>query len=85
MQFFIALRDFQGHTLQSFTRRALLGPLDPFFGIMKSIIFALPSFVLKTVLLSTISIVGKITVITLIVASIIGALGLLIVLAADNL
>ena len=85
VQLFSALKDFQGHTVASFTRRALLGPIDPLLGYMKNIIMALPSFLWKTVFLSGISILGKITVISTIAVSVVVALGLLIVVAAEKL
>ena len=85
IQFFTAIRDFQGHTIGSFTRRAALGPLDPFMGLMKDIILGMPSFLFKTVFLSGVAIVGKVAIIGLVSVGIIAALGLLIVLAAENL
>lgn len=71
--------------MESFLRRAMLGPLDPLLGLMKDIILGLPSFLFKTVLISGIAMVGKVTVVALIAVSIIAALGLLIVVAAENL
>ena len=52
---------------------------------MKAIIIGLPSFVFKTVLMTGISILGKVAVVGVISAAIIGALGLLIVTAAEKM
>jgi hypothetical protein len=85
VQFFTALRDFQGHSVASLTSSILLGPLAPLLGVMKAIIIGLPSFVFKTVLMTGISILGKVAVVGVISAAIIGALGLLIVTAAEKM
>merc|ERR1712130_365655 len=82
IQAFTAIRDFQGHSLASLASRTLLGPIDPLFSIMKTVILGLPTFLFKTILLSGISLLGKIAIVTTIAASIVVALGLLIVAAA---
>jgi len=85
IQAFTAIRDFQGHSVASLASRVLLGPIDPLFSLMKTIILGLPTFLFKTVLLSGISLLGKVAIVTTIAASIVVALGLLIVAAAERL
>jgi len=85
IQAFTAIRDFQGHSLASLASRTLLGPIDPLFSLMKTVILGLPTFLFKTILLSGISLLGKVAIVTTIAASIVVALGLLIVAAAERL
>lgn len=85
IQFFTAIRDYQGHTPASFVRRALLGPLDNVLVYMKQILIALPSFLFKTIFLSGVSLLGKIAIVGTLTVSVVVALGLLIVMLAENM